>query len=217
MLIQAVLFDLDGTFADTAPDLGAALNRLLAEAGRPSVALAVSRKLTSSGARGMIQVGFGIGPDHPDYAALQVRYLEIYEQGVCVDTRLFPGMESLVEKIESYPMTWGIVTNKAARFTVPLVKALGYEKRSACVVSGDTTSRLKPAPDSLLHAAREIGVAPANCLYVGDDLRDIQAARAAGMPVLAATYGYLGDGEKPENWGADALISSPLEILNFLG
>jgi 2-phosphoglycolate phosphatase len=215
-VIEAVLFDLDGTLADTAPDLGSALNRLLAENGRPALALEYSRKLTSSGARGMILAGFGITPEHQDYAALQVRFLDLYEQAVCVHTRLFPGMEDLLAQIESRKMAWGIVTNKASRFTLPLVAALAVDKRAACVVSGDTTSRLKPAPDSLLHAAVEIGIAPPNCMYVGDDLRDIQAARAAGMPVVAATYGYLGDGELPETWGADALIASPIELLDFL-
>lgn len=216
-MIETILFDLDGTLADTAPDLGAALNRLLIEKGRPIVCLESARRLASSGARGLIQAGFGIPPQHPDYAALQVRFLDLYEMAVCVDTRLFPGMADLLDQIESRPMPWGIVTNKASRFTLPLVALLGIEKRAACVVSGDTTSRLKPAPDSLLHAAQQIGVAPHNCLYVGDDLRDIQAARAAGMPVLAATYGYLGDGEQPEKWGADALIATPMEVLNYLG
>jgi N-acetyl-D-muramate 6-phosphate phosphatase len=215
-VIEAILFDLDGTFADTAPDLGGALNKLLIENSRPTVALEVSRKLTSSGARGMIQAGFGISPEHRDYAALQLRFLDLYEQSVCVESRLFAGMEELLGQLESRKITWGIVTNKASRFTVPLVAALGIAHRAACVVSGDTTARLKPAPDSLLHAAREIGIAPQNCLYVGDDLRDVQAAHAAGMPALAATYGYLGDGEQPEKWGADGLIGSPMEVLNFL-
>ncbi|MSQ52977.1 MAG: HAD family hydrolase [Betaproteobacteria bacterium] len=216
-MIEAVLFDLDGTLADTAPDLGAALNRLLIEKGRPIVTLDRARRLASSGARGLIQTGFGITPEHPDYAALQVRFLDLYETAVCVDTRLFPGMAELLDQIESRAMVWGIVTNKASRFTLPLVAALGVEKRAACVVSGDATPRLKPAPDSLLYAAQMIGIVAQNCLYVGDDLRDIQAARAAGMPVLAATYGYLGDGEQPDKWGADALISSPMDILKFLG
>ena len=216
-MIQAVLFDLDGTLADTAPDLGGALNRLLAERARPPVNMEAARRLASSGARGLIKAGFGMTPEHSEYAALQVRFLDLYEQAVCVESRLFPEMEMLLARIEALRLPWGIVTNKAARFTVPLVKALDLEQRAACVVCGDTTSRPKPAPDSLLHAARQIGVPPAQCLYVGDDLRDIQAARAAAMPVLAATYGYLGDGEQPEQWGADGLIKSPLEVLNFLG
>ena len=215
-MIEAVLFDLDGTLADTAPDLGGALNRLLIEQGRTPVDMAHARRLTSSGARGMIQAGFGITPEHPDYAGLQIRFLDLYEEAVCVDTRLFEGMSELLDHLESRRMKWGIVTNKATRFTLPLVETLGVRMRAACVVSGDTTSRLKPAPDSLLHASREIGVPPPNCLYVGDDLRDIQAARAAGMPVLAAAYGYLGDGDQPENWGADALVATPMEILNYL-
>lgn len=216
-MIEAVLLDLDGTLADTAPDLGAALNALLLENGRPAVDLARARRLTSSGARGMIMAGFGIDPGHPDYPRLQSRFLDLYEGAVCVGTRLFPGMDELLSTLESRRIAWGIVTNKAGRFTTPLVAALGLDKRAACIVSGDTTPRLKPAPDSLLHAAASIGIAAPKCLYVGDDLRDIQAARAAGMPVLAAAYGYLGDGDSPERWGADALVSSALEILDHLG
>ena len=215
-MIRAVLFDLDGTLADTAPDLGGALNRLLSENGRPAVPLESARRLASSGARGLLLAGFGITPEHREYAALQVRFLDLYAQAVCVDTCLFPQMESLLARIESLGLPWGIVTNNASRFTLPLVAALGLTNRAACVVCGDTTAHLKPAPDSLLHAARVIGVAAEQCLYVGDDLRDIQAARAAHMPVLAATYGYLGNGEQPDTWGADALIASPIEVLNFL-
>lgn len=215
-MIRAVLFDLDGTLADTAPDLAGALNRLLAEHGRPAVPLEPARRLASSGARGLIKAGFNLDPSHDEYAGLQTRFLDLYEQAVCVETKMFPDMDVLLANLESRGLSWGIVTNKAARFTIPLVAALGLDQRAACVVSGDTASRPKPAPDSLLHAADEIGVSAKSCLYVGDDLRDIQAARAAGMPVLAAAYGYLGDGERPEHWGADALIQSPLEVLNFL-
>ena len=215
-MIKAVLFDLDGTLADTAPDLGRALNCLLEEHGRPPVSLESARRVASRGARGLIQAGFGITPESNNYAALQVRFLDLYEQAVCVDTRLFAEIEAVLERIETSGLLWGIVTNKAARFTIPLVEAMGLDRRAACVVCGDTTARLKPAPDPLLHASRKIGVAPAHCLYIGDDLRDIQAARAAGMPVLAATYGYLDNGEQPGQWGADALISSPIEVLNFL-
>lgn len=215
-MIKAVLFDLDGTLADTAPDLAAALNRLLEEHGRPSVPLESARRVTSNGARGLIGAGFGITPEHSNYAALQLRFLDLYEQAVCVETRLFPEIDALLEHIETNGLLWGIVTNKAARFTLPLVQAMDLGRRAACVVCGDTTAHPKPAPDPLLHASVQIGVAPAHCLYIGDDLRDIQAARAAGMPVLAATYGYLGNGEPPDQWGADALISSPIEVLNFL-
>ncbi len=214
---RAVLFDLDGTLADTAPDLARALNSLLGEQGRPHVPLEVARPLTSSGARGMIQVGFGLTPESVHYEGLKERFLELYGAAICVDTRLFPGMEELLRTLDQRGMRWGIVTNKVDRFTRPLLDALGLTSRSACIVSGDTAARPKPHPDPLLHAARTLGLEPAACVYVGDDLRDIQAARAAGMPVIAAGYGYLGDDADPHAWGADAVIDHPLETLNFLG
>lgn len=214
--VDAVLFDLDGTLADTAPDLGRALNILLAEHDREPVPLERLRIHTSSGARGMIGVGFGISPTAPEYEGLKDRFLDIYARGLCIDSCLFDGMHELLDTLESQGLAWGIVTNKASRFTVPLVRALGLADRAACVVSGDTTGRAKPYPDSLMHAARLIDRDAARCLYLGDDLRDVQAARAAGMPVLAVRYGYLGDGEPPESWGADGLIDSPLDLLAYL-
>jgi N-acetyl-D-muramate 6-phosphate phosphatase len=214
--MQAVLFDLDGTLADTAPDLAGALNRLLREHGREPIAPAIARPLTSSGARGMIQAGFGIGADHADYEPLKERFLELYGQGLCIETRLFPGMLELLERLEARKLKWGIVTNKAERFTKPLVDQLGLTQRAACVVSGDTTARAKPHPDSLLHASRLIALQPAQCLYVGDDIRDIQAAQAAGMSSLAVRFGYLGHGEPPEAWGANAVVDHPHEIENHL-
>ncbi len=215
-MIRAVLFDLDGTLADTAPDLTGALNRLLAEQGRLPMALEKGRRLASSGARGLIQAGFGLTPENLEYPALQQRFLEIYAAGVCLETCLFPQMDALLTALESRRLPWGIVTNKAARFTLPLVDALNLQQRAACVISGDTTSRLKPAPDSLLHAAELLGISAEKCIYVGDDLRDIQAARAAGMPALAAAWGYLGDAGDPSTWNADAIINAPAEILDFL-
>jgi N-acetyl-D-muramate 6-phosphate phosphatase len=216
MTIRAVLFDLDGTLADTAPDLAGALNRLLAEHGRDAVPLERARPVTSSGARGMLRVGFGIDPAHAEYDALRARFLDLYAECICRETRLFDGMPDLLAAIEGRGLPWGVVTNKAERFTFPLLAALGLAARTACVVGGDTTGRIKPHPDPLLHAARALGLAPANCLYVGDDLRDVQAARAAGMPVIAAGYGYLGDEGDPSAWKADAVIAHPLETLNHL-
>lgn len=215
-MIRAVLFDLDGTLADTAPDLGLALNLLRAERDLPPVPLEQTRALTSSGARGLIKAGFGHTPEHPDYPVLRDRFLELYADNVCVDTRLFDGMDALLDALEQRSLVWGVVTNKAMRFTDPLIAALGLSARAACIVSGDTTPRSKPAPDPLLHAARLIGLAPADCLYIGDDLRDIQAARAAGMGALAAAYGYLGDESDPAAWGADGIIHAPAEVLHFL-
>jgi len=215
-LIRAVFFDLDGTLADTAPDLAAALNRLLAEQGRAPVPPERTRPLTSAGARGMLEAGFGIGPAAPEYEPLKSRFLDLYGRAVCVETRLFGGIDELLDALERRDTPWGVVTNKPERFTKPLLEALGVLHRAACVVSGDTVTRPKPHPDPLLHAARALALEPASCLYVGDDLRDVQAARAAGMPVLAASYGYLGNGGDCRAWLADGVIGHPLETLNFL-
>ena len=215
-IIRAVLFDLDGTLADTAPDLGGALNRLLKEHGKPPVPIELTRPRASSGARGLIHIGFGITPDDPAYVALKDRFLDLYAENICIETSLFPGMPQLLAALESRSVRWGIVTNKASRFTLPLLAAMGLATRAACVVSGDTTPHTKPHPAPLLLAAQQIQLNPDACLYVGDDLRDIQAARAAGMPVLAAGFGYLGDGGHPDEWGADAVITQPAGVLNFL-
>jgi phosphoglycolate phosphatase len=217
MRIRAVLFDLDGTLADTAPDLAGALNRLLAEHGRGPVPLERARPVTSSGARGMLQIGFGIDPQDPRYERLKARFLDLYGDRVCGETRLFDGIAELLAALERRGLAWGVVTNKPERFTVALLEALALRARAACVVGGDTAERAKPHPDPLLHAVQVLGVEPARCLYVGDDLRDVQAARAAGMPVIAAAYGYLGDGDgNPHAWGADAVIAHPFEVLNHL-
>lgn len=215
-MTAAVLFDLDGTLADTAPDLGGALNRLLVEEGRAPIALDLSRPHTSSGARGMIGVGFAITPTDSRYERLKDRFLALYEQHLCVESRLFDGVSELLDALESRRLPWGIVTNKASRFTIPLVAQLRLATRAACVVSGDTAARAKPHPDPLLHAARAIDIAPAHCVYVGDDLRDIQAASAAGMRSIAVRFGYLGVGAPPDKWGADAIVSQPAEILKHL-
>jgi phosphoglycolate phosphatase len=215
--VRAVLFDLDGTLADTAPDLGGALNRLLDEIGAPTVALEVARPLTSSGARGMLKAGLGITPDDRRYEPLKQRFLELYEQDICRETRLFDGMAALLDALDQRAVPWGVVTNKAERFTFPLLRALSLETRARCIVGGDTTPHPKPHPDPLLHAAGLLDLPPATCLYVGDDLRDIQAAQAAGMPSLAAAYGYLGEDADPTLWRADAVIGHPLEVLNHLG
>lgn len=214
--MRAVLFDLDGTLADSAPDLAAALNRMRAEQGMAPLPAASTRPLTSSGARGMLKAGFGIEPGDSRYEEYKARFLDYYEAGLCVHTRLFPGMEDLLGNLETRGLAWGIVTNKATRFTAPLVSLLHLAERAACVVSGDTTPHAKPHPAPLLHASAIIGIPAGECMYVGDDLRDIQAAQAAGMRSVAVTFGYLGDGEGPTAWGADLLIDSPLELLAHL-
>jgi N-acetyl-D-muramate 6-phosphate phosphatase len=214
-MIQAVLFDLDGTFADTAPDLGFAVNQMRISRGLPPVADEKTRPVTSSGARGLLAAGFGITPDHADYAAMRDEFLNIYEANLCRETRLFDGMAELVDELESRRLTWGIVTNKAERFALPLMRLLGYSARAACIIGGDTTGKLKPHPEPLYAAARAIRIAPANCVYVGDDERDVQAGRTAGMKTLAVRYGYL-NGSNPQAWGADAVIDTPMETLGHL-
>ena len=205
----AVLFDLDGTLADTAPDLGRALNRVRAACGLAPMPLEITRPHTSSGARGLLKIGFGLEPGNERYEALKAQFLDFYFAEICIDTRLFDGMAELLDRLEQDGLPWGVVTNKAERFTRPLLQGLGLDARAACIVGGDSTARLKPHPDSLLHAAALLQLPPSACLYVGDDLRDVQAARAAGMRALAAAYGYLGDGGAIESWQADAIIAHP--------
>jgi len=214
-MIQAVFFDLDGTFADTAPDLGHAINLMRAARQLPPVPLEKTRPVTSMGARGLLGAGFGITPEHPDYPAMRDEFLNLYENNLCRNTTLFPGMAELLDALEVRGLQWGIVTNKAERFAIPLIDQLGYAKRSACVIGGDTTGKLKPHPDSLFAAVTAINVSASDCMYVGDDERDVQAGRAAGMRTIAVRYGYL-NGSDPASWGADAVIDAPIDMLNYL-
>ena len=211
-MIDAVLFDLDGTLADTAPDMAHTVNLMRKRRGLAPVAAESVRAHVSKGARGMITSAFGIGADHADFAAMREEFLALYADNLCIDTRLFPGMDELLAHLEGESKPWGVVTNKFERLARPLIAALGLADRAAVVIGGDTCARSKPFPDPLLLAAELIGVAPARVLYVGDDERDVQAARAAGMPVVAAGYGYLGDGPAPELWGADAIVQSVAEL-----
>lgn len=215
--MRAVLFDFDGTLADTAPDLGGALNRMLADRRRPALPLEAVRPYASSGARGLLYIGFGVVPEDEGYLAMKDEFLANYSDSICVHTRLFPGIEELLASIESRNMVWGIVTNKAVRLTTPLVAHLGLAQRAGCVVGGDTTPHLKPHPASLLHAAGAIGISPSECCYLGDDLRDIQAAKAAGMFSVAVEYGYSGtENGGPRGWNAEAVIGEPLDLLRLL-
>jgi len=214
--IRLVLFDLDGTLADTAPDLAAAVNRMLAARGRETLPLGTLRPLASHGARGLIGRAFGLAPADAGYEALRQEFFREYESALCRDTELFPTMAETLSSMESDGLLWGIVTNKMARFTDPLVRALGLAQRAACIVSGDTTAHIKPHPAPLLHAALAAGVDIEASIYVGDDLRDVQAGRAAGMRTVAAAYGYLGDGMPVEQWGADHLIRQPDELLPLI-
>jgi 2-phosphoglycolate phosphatase len=203
MVFRAVLFDLDGTFADTAADLAYALNCMRASRGLRPVAIEVTRPVTSMGARGLLGVGFDILPGHADYAAMREEFLQIYAGHLCRETRLFPGMSEVIDALEARELRWGIVTNKAERFARPLLDQLRVGKRAACIVGGDTTPHLTPHP------------APSECVYVGDDRRDVEAGRAAGMRTIAVRYGYLNGGD-PESWGADAVIGTPQELLRHL-
>ena len=212
---QAALFDLDGTLADTAPDLGAAVNRLRADQGLAPLPIEKLRPFASAGARGLVRAGFGVHPQDSEYEALRVAFLEHYTERTCVDTRLFPGVAELLRELARRRVAWGIVTNKALRFTENIIAALRLSP--ACVVGGDSTPHLKPHPASLLLAAEKLGLAPAHCFYLGDDLRDIQAARAAGMRPVAVEWGYHHpDNSGPGTWQADAVIAQPLEFLKVL-
>ena len=214
-MIRCVLFDLDGTLADTAPDLAAALNKMRTDRGLAPLPLDPLRRMASSGARGLVGVGFGLKPGDADYEAHRVEFLNNYENTLHVHTRLFEGVEQLLTAIE-VERKWGVVTNKSKRFTDPLSRSIGFTGRASCVVSGDTTPHAKPHPAPLLHAAEVSGVAAHECIYVGDDLRDIQAGNAAGMKTLAVTWGYLGDSQPPETWGAHAVIARPAQVLEHL-
>jgi N-acetyl-D-muramate 6-phosphate phosphatase len=216
-MIDAILFDLDGTLADTAADLGAVLNRLRGEAGQIPLPAQTIRPHVSKGVRGLLGVGFALAPGDDRYAELHQRFLAYYGESLCVATTLFDGVAELLDGLEQDDIKWGVVTNKTSRYTLPLMEALGLTRRAACIVSGDSSPRPKPAPDPLLLASTLSGADPRHCLYVGDDLRDMQAAHAAGMGAIAAAWGYLGDGLPLEEWGADAIIRSPADLAGLLG
>ena len=214
--IGAVLFDLDGTLADTAPDMARTVNLMRERRGLQPVASEKVRPFVSRGARGMICSAFEMTTEHPEYAAMRDEFLHLYSDNLCIGTRLFPGMVELLEWLEREGIRWGIVTNKFERLAHGVVSGLGLTDRAGCLVGGDTCARAKPHPDSLLFAASVLGVEPRHTLYVGDDERDVQAARAAGMPVIVAGYGYLGDGPAPRDWGADAVVQSVPEIAAWI-
>jgi phosphoglycolate phosphatase len=214
---RAVLFDLDGTLADTAGDLGFALNLQRASRGLQAIALDLVRPHASAGARGLLRLGFGLEPDHPEYEAMRSEFLDLYERNLSRSTTLFPGMAEALAELELRGVRWGIVTNKPQRFTLPLIEALGLSARSACTVCADMVSAPKPHPAALIEAAVRLAVPPAACLYVGDDERDVVAARAAGMDSIVALYGYLGDGRPPQHWGACAGIQTPMDLISLPG
>jgi N-acetyl-D-muramate 6-phosphate phosphatase len=211
---RAVLFDLDGTLADTAPDLAAAVNFLRTERGLEPTPYPVLRPTASAGARGMIGAAFGLTPADAGYEELRQQWFARYQAAMAVHSTLFGGVPELLDGIIGAGLAWGIVTNKPARFTDPLVPQIGLA-HAGCVVSGDTTGHAKPHPAPLLEGARRLGLAPEQCWYVGDDLRDIEAGRAAGMVTVACAWGYCGSVE-PGNWGADYLLHTPADLLDTL-
>ena len=214
--IRAVLFDLDGTLVDSAPDLSAAAEHLRALRGLPPLPFEQYRRHAGSGARGMLGVAFGITPDHADYETLREAFYVRYETNMTQRTVVFDQVEDLLVALMQQGLRWGVVTNKAQRFSVPLTTGMQLFRSASTIVSGDTTPHAKPHPAPLLEAARQLGLLPAQCLYVGDDARDIQAGRAAGMSTVAARYGYLGPDADVASWGADAQVLSPLEVLKLL-
>ena len=213
--VKAVLFDLDGTLIDSAPDLGAAADKMRTDRGMPSLPLDLYRPMAGAGARGMLGVAFGIGPEHPEFPEMREEFFRNYESCMNQRTLVFDGVAQLVASLVERNVPWGVVTNKSMRFTAPLTRGMPLFSSARTVVGGDSTPHPKPHPAPLLEAARQVGVAPIECVYVGDDIRDVQAGRAAGMGTVAATYGYLG-GTDVSGWGADTRIDTPLALLGLL-
>jgi len=214
--IAAVLFDLDGTLIDSAPDLGAAADQMRVVRGMTSLPLALYRPMAGAGARGMLEVAFGIGVDDPGFEALREEFFSNYAACMTQRTVAFDGVQEMIAHLEQMQLPWGVVTNKSSRFTDPLTRAMPLFVKARTIVSGDTTPHAKPHPAPLLEAARQLGVDAKQCVYVGDDERDIVAGLAAGMKTVAATYGYLGKKTKIQSWGAHAEINSPLGLLQLL-
>jgi phosphoglycolate phosphatase len=212
-----VLFDLDGTLIDSAPDLAGAANAMRIARGLEALPLTTLRPMVGAGARGMVGLALGVRPGDDAYDALRTEFLQTYERASLVHTAVFDAVRPVLDRLEALGTRWGIVTNKAERFTHPIIEGLGLTRRAAVVVCGDSTPHSKPHPAPLLEAARRAGAEPARCVYIGDDARDIQAGRAAGMAALAAGWGYLGLGEPVETWGADVVLPEPAALLHWLG
>lgn len=214
--IAAVLFDLDGTLIDSAPDLGAAADQMRVARGLPSLPLDRYRPMAGAGARGMLGVAFGMGVDDPAFEAMREEFFANYERCMTQRTAAIDGVGELIKQLENRQLPWGVVTNKSSRFTDPLTRAMPLFAGARAIVSGDTTPHAKPHPAPLLEAARRLGVDARRCLYVGDDERDVVAGLAAGMQTVVATYGYLGNQTDVQAWGAHAEINSPLDLLQLL-
>ena len=214
--VAAVLFDLDGTLIDSAPDLGAAADQMRVARGLPSLPLSAYRHMAGAGARGMLEVAFGLAASDPGFDTLREEFFSNYAACMTQRTKAFDGVNELIARLEGEQLPWGVVTNKSCRFTDPLTRAMPLFLNAGAIVSGDTTPYAKPHPAPLLEAARQMGVDATQCVYVGDDERDIVAGLAAGMKTVAATYGYLGKKTEIDAWGAHAVINSPLALLQLL-
>jgi 2-phosphoglycolate phosphatase len=208
-MVEAVLFDLDGTLLDTAPDMARTVNEMRKRRGLAPVPQEHVRPHVSMGARGMLLAAFEMTTEHPEFPAMREEFLDIYKDNLFVDTTIFPGMGELLDRLEASGIGWGVVTNKFERFARPLLEQVGLGTRAGVIVGGDTCPKPKPFADPLLFAAEKLRVRPADALYVGDDERDVQAARAARMPVVVGAYGYLGNGAPPSEWKADGIVDSP--------
>lgn len=214
--VKAVLFDLDGTLIDSAPDLGAAADKMRTDRGLPSLPDAAYRPMAGAGARGMLSVAFRMTPDSPEFEVMREEFFVNYERCMTERTYVFEGVHDMLSQLEADGVLWGVVTNKSKRFTEPLAARMPLFANASVVISGDTTPHAKPHPEPLLEAARRLGLDPSQCVYVGDDERDILAARAAGMYSVAACYGYLGVKANTAEWGADVEIKSPAQLLQSL-
>jgi N-acetyl-D-muramate 6-phosphate phosphatase len=214
--VQAVLFDLDGTLVDSAPDLAAAADKMRTDRGLASYPLESYRAMAGAGARGMLGVAFALEPEHPEFEVLRQEFFANYEAAMTSRTTIFAGVVEMIAALQARQLPWGVVTNKASRFTMPLTQAMSLFISAKVIISGDTTPHAKPHPEPLLEAARRMAVNPRHCVYVGDDERDIVAGLAAGMMTVAATYGYLGQKSNWRQWGAHAQIKSPLDLLGNL-
>lgn len=214
--VTNVLFDLDGTLVDTAPDMADALNRALANHGRRPLAFETIRPSVSMGGVALVKLAFGLDEAEPEFFRLRDEFLAIYRDNLSHHSRLFPGMEQVLAGLEEIDASWGVVTNKPGWLTNPLMEALQLDTRTGCIVSGDTLEHRKPHPAPLLHACELLQCNPGNTIYVGDDRRDVEAGTSAGMATLVAAYGYIGTGENPEDWGADGMVDHPEEILHWV-
>lgn len=211
-----ILLDLDGTLVDTAPDLSLALNMQRERHGMPPLPQEKIRPYASHGSIGLLSVGFGLTPQDAEFSAMREEYLDLYDQVFTHSPILFAGVAELLTAIESKGLRWGVVTNKPRRFTEPMLKAIHLDQRAACVISGDDASRAKPHPDTLLMACAQTAMEPSDCVYMGDAERDIQAGKSAGMHTVLALYGYIDATDKPHEWGADAVINEPMELLSLI-